>query len=245
MTPHFVLWYCVECGRNGFKDDVPDCISGGRYCAPDPDSTGPITGRHIVMENLRQLCIYRYAEHKNNFDIWWNYIAEFGSCTFGLDCSTKAMKKAKIDIDFIYLCIDGSVNGKDINIDNNWILEKEKEMMIERGIFFYPSFIINNQAFRGDMEVEEIAVALCAGFNLQPEICDEYMNNGETVKVETGISKYTILLIVIFSLISLLVILFFYRKWLRNDMNSRMKTNVSHAVSQYIALTDQSLNRDH
>jgi len=32
-------------------------VSGGRYCAPDPDGAGVLSGRDIVMEDLRQLCI--------------------------------------------------------------------------------------------------------------------------------------------------------------------------------------------
>ena len=54
MTLHFALWYCPSCSETDFTTDHPDCVSGGRYCAPDPD--GPIgdrTGRDIIMEDLR------------------------------------------------------------------------------------------------------------------------------------------------------------------------------------------------
>jgi len=38
---------------------MEDCVCGGRYCSPDPDFNGPLTGRDIVMENLNQKCIYK------------------------------------------------------------------------------------------------------------------------------------------------------------------------------------------
>jgi hypothetical protein len=39
---HFVLWFCPQCRDAGYVTDEPDCVSGGRYCAPDPDAEGPL-----------------------------------------------------------------------------------------------------------------------------------------------------------------------------------------------------------
>jgi len=51
---HYVSWYCPSCRFDGWNVEVPDCISGGRYCAPDPDDDlGPLTGKDVVMEDLR------------------------------------------------------------------------------------------------------------------------------------------------------------------------------------------------
>jgi len=32
---------------------LDNCISGGRYCAMDPDFNGPLTGKDVMEENLR------------------------------------------------------------------------------------------------------------------------------------------------------------------------------------------------
>jgi len=29
------------------------CVSGGRYCSPDPDGEGPMIGRDVILEDLR------------------------------------------------------------------------------------------------------------------------------------------------------------------------------------------------
>lgn len=29
------------------------CLSGGRYCSPDPDGFGPLIGRDVIFEDLR------------------------------------------------------------------------------------------------------------------------------------------------------------------------------------------------
>jgi hypothetical protein len=37
MTPHYYLWSCLSCKSANFTESAPvDCLSGGRYCAPDP-----------------------------------------------------------------------------------------------------------------------------------------------------------------------------------------------------------------
>ena len=247
MNPHYVLWYCIECMDKGYVEEHKDCVSAGRYCAPDPDADGPRTGREIVIEDLRQICVFKYAEQKKKYSIWWDYVAAYGECEFTETCATNSLKKAGIVEKDIKTCMDESVMGSNLNVADNSLLRDERELMIERGIFFYPSLIINNQTFRGDLEAEEVLMAICAGFRVKPEYCEEYFENideeGKTV-TKKGVSGSTIMIIVLFSVLLLLAILFFYRKWLRRDMNIRMKAEVSSAVSQYIALTDQSINRE-
>ena len=53
--------------------------------------------------------------------------------------------------------------------DDNDILKKERELMLNTGIVFYPMILINNQTFRGDFEADEVKEAICAGFKNPPE----------------------------------------------------------------------------
>lgn len=70
MTPHYVLWTCGQCRKGGYVEDNKDCVSGGRYCAPDPDLEGPLTGRMVVQENLRQICIAKQTEKLPSEKLW-------------------------------------------------------------------------------------------------------------------------------------------------------------------------------
>jgi len=51
--PVYVQYYCTDCARKNFTVTNSLCISGGRYCAYDPDGNGPLIGRDIVIEDLR------------------------------------------------------------------------------------------------------------------------------------------------------------------------------------------------
>jgi len=38
FEPHYVMYQCETCEMTGFKYQDTDCLSGGRYCDPEPDS---------------------------------------------------------------------------------------------------------------------------------------------------------------------------------------------------------------
>lgn len=55
------------------------CINNGRYCAPDPESdfSKGYDGKDVVLENLRQLCVFEVATAKNRPWVWWDYVTDF------------------------------------------------------------------------------------------------------------------------------------------------------------------------
>ena len=61
MTPRFVFWVCEDC-----DDEFLDthCFGGelwgGKYCATEYENA-EIPGTDIVLEDLRQMCLYQWA----------------------------------------------------------------------------------------------------------------------------------------------------------------------------------------
>jgi hypothetical protein len=53
FTPHYALWFCGYCKLKNYQVNNDHCVSGGRYCAPDPDGNGPLLGKDVVLEDLR------------------------------------------------------------------------------------------------------------------------------------------------------------------------------------------------
>ncbi|KAE8703115.1 Vacuolar-sorting receptor 1 [Hibiscus syriacus] len=55
------------------------CINHGRYCAPDPeqDFSSGYDGKDVVMENSRQLCVFRVGNESNRPWVWWDYVTDF------------------------------------------------------------------------------------------------------------------------------------------------------------------------
>ncbi|CAG9326386.1 unnamed protein product [Blepharisma stoltei] len=252
MTPHYVLWVCTDCQDKNFTVDHPDCVGGGRYCAPDPDFEGPRNGRDIVFEDLRQICIYNLGRRIGRLDIWWNYIKEFNRLCEDFDftekCAGKAMKKAKIDTADINYCIQSSFANSNYALAENSILLKEKKRFLQAGISFYPTIIINNQTFRGDLEADEVLNAICAGFQTPPLVCPSHHNPQHNHKYhrkshdKMSLSTISIILLLLF--ISLSLLLFFYKRCIRRELNIEMKSQVNSVISQYIALTETNYSKE-
>lgn len=71
MEPHYVFWKCTYCEADYLRND---CYGGGKYCAVEP-SNEKFKGRDIILEDLRQKCLYQqtYDSAKNRY-LWWAYI---------------------------------------------------------------------------------------------------------------------------------------------------------------------------
>jgi len=71
--PHYSIFTCETCRlKNYSQKKVPaDCLSGGRYCLKDPDGDNKKgSGRDILLEVLRQLCLFQLFPER-----WWDYMA--------------------------------------------------------------------------------------------------------------------------------------------------------------------------
>lgn len=92
FTPHYITWYCPEAFLLT-KQCKSQCINHGRYCAPDPnqDISSGYDGKDVVIENLRQLCVFKVAkEDENRPWKWWDFVTDFH-----LRCSMKNNKYSK------------------------------------------------------------------------------------------------------------------------------------------------------
>lgn len=65
-----MFWECPSCDAKYIEDD---CYGGGKYCAVEPSNYN-IKGHEIILEDLRQKCLWTNLEEKNQSENWWKYI---------------------------------------------------------------------------------------------------------------------------------------------------------------------------
>lgn len=124
-----------------------------RYCMPDPDRDPyhGFSGRDIIVENLRQKCIWNHYGGDKAVDQrtqegvglkWWHYVREFNNeCSVtGLftdqACISKVMKTVGIEERVIRQCMDDS-GGVDNDVDNQ-ILDMELQEKVGREVHPHP-----------------------------------------------------------------------------------------------------------
>jgi len=119
---------------------------------------------------------------------------------------------------------------RDPRITNNMI-DHEMEYYEKYGPQLYPALVINNQTFRGQLEVEAVFNAICAGFYTEPDYCKKYLetndiNNIDLILMHNTHRKHGFLkvFVVCFSIMSVIgCMLFCYRRSAKRNMQKQMK----------------------
>lgn len=93
------------------------------------------------------------------------------------------------------------------------------------GSGIYPSIVINNRTYRGQLEKLAVYNALCAGFKNPPSICAETLGIYTPESLPTsiknppsGVTGATIVALVFFVIILNVVIVYCYRRYARREM---------------------------
>lgn len=112
FTPHYIT---LQCPQEYLDSDFcqSQCINRGRYCEQDPDGnlTAGFTGKDVVEQNLRQLCVFEWGKANNKPWVWWNYVTENGRrCSMGAGqysrgCLMTVERDQQIDTAAIDRCV--------------------------------------------------------------------------------------------------------------------------------------------
>jgi len=251
FTPHYVLWYCGSCEKDEFKIPQDNCLSGGRYCAPDPDGAGPAKGSTVVTEDLRQICIWKSASQ----DRWWDYTEEFGLTCLDFaneDCYKTVMETIGMsnkEISKVQDCMDESFGSKDADyslVDNKY-LSDELASYADSGIQYWPSIVINHSPYKGDLTPGNlVAEAICEKFTDDSDFCLSLESGSQAGSTEDDADTHylTIFFILLAMVAVLLLMLYFYKRMMRREMTKEMSIQISQMVSQYFALNEGKAGRN-
>ncbi|CAG9333504.1 unnamed protein product [Blepharisma stoltei] len=226
FVPHYAHFSCYKCKYRGYQEPHPDCLSGGRYCARDPDFSGPFTGRDVVTEDLRQICIFRlYKDYK----LWYRYMKKrYEMCPndFSDKCSDALMSAVNLNRKNITKCMEDSFDKNRPMIDDNFLLSKEKLEWGKLDLIYFPALIVNNITYRGDWDILGIKNALCEGFNEEskPDLCLIPEKEISEKYVIEGWMALAITVIVISIIIFFLIV---YRLWVRREAKSQVNYHIS------------------
>ncbi|KAF6983167.1 hypothetical protein CFC21_001431 [Triticum aestivum] len=179
FTPHYITWYCPQAFVVS-KQCKSQCINHGRYCAPDPEqdfSTG-YDGKDVVVENLRQLCVFNVANEIKKPWIWWDYVTDFHiRCPmkekkYNKKCAETVIKSLGLEVKKIDKCMG------DPNDDSDHpLLKMEQDSQIGKGsrgdVTILPTLVVNNRQYRGKLGRKAVLKAICAGFEetTEPNVC--------------------------------------------------------------------------
>lgn len=212
------------------KSSFP-CVKEFRMCTTVNHQLNINNPRTILMENIRQSCIFKeYGK-----DRYWDYMLRFGeTCTnlkfpnFNEECSSRISNLSLINYEIIQNCMKNM-------IEKNDKIEDDFNMFQKRKIYSVPDLYINGVPYRGTWLAKYIFKAICNGF-LDDNICD--LENDPSSIIFNR--KINITLIIILSLIIFCVLilsLLCYKNCINSDfdhiINSKIDEMTMKSLSQY------------
>jgi len=182
FTPHYFIWDGQKWGCTVGEICGDQCTQGGFYCNPDPDHSlfNGVSGRDVVEENLRELCVWEQATQQNNTGLWWDYVVKFATeChpgetpvpdKFNLACSERVQTAIpKLDVGMTRDCVRNSWKGSVRNTKLDIELDRRGELKI----LTLPTAIVNDVLLRGGVTPLSILSSICAGYvaGRAPKLC--------------------------------------------------------------------------
>eukprot|EP00933_Yihiella_yeosuensis_P041407 TRINITY_DN35799_c0_g1_i1.p1 TRINITY_DN35799_c0_g1~~TRINITY_DN35799_c0_g1_i1.p1 ORF type:complete len:504 (+),score=64.73 TRINITY_DN35799_c0_g1_i1:69-1514(+) len=194
FVPHFAIFSMqAEQDYNELCTDA-----SARFCAEDPDSSGDVTGRMVIDEDVRRLCIHDVTKvkMKNRVPIgtspvnvpeyaagFWEYLKRFpDECPldgtdpqrkFGRTCSERVMQMGGVDVDLAKV--------RDCVLDT-----KDDKLLAQRkNVAWSPRALrINGWRYSGSMDADLVTRAICAGFIEKPAPCKSLVEPVNPFKVD-------------------------------------------------------------
>ena len=262
-SPRFVTWACPHCDDD-FKRQ--NCVSDGKYCAMRHDEKLKISGRELIMEDLRQHCL---AESAQDWDsgiitdkheradtakmvrdlfyppqaLYFEYMKR--SHQLFIDRvdeheSYKLMDQMNLNTTLIKACVADTFTGSNYAVNDNIILKAAAEDWAALGSQLYPQMVINGMTFKGRLTADNVFEAICASFKVEPRKCHEFQKKHHLPTphlVSNSLTNRAVFMIILVLFVVNLIIIFAYRSYLNKELDKDMKIQVSSAVSQYVALS--------
>jgi hypothetical protein len=117
-----------------------------------------------------------------------------------------------------------STNDWEAEQTTNSLIDNEIEYWREYGSGVFPSVVINNRTYRGQIESLAVFNALCAGFATPPRMCQNLLlsNQPDFIPIQDGIKPGVIVLIVIGLILVNVIIVYCFRRHAKREMQGEM-----------------------
>lgn len=219
----------------------------GKYCAEDPDGNGPITGKMVLEEDVRQLCIHDKYKRITNREggsksvqyaaEYWDYIERYiercplagSGDRFGEECSKKLMAEVGIDQAQVEECVHATSTEK---------LQHE----VENTAWSPRALRINGWRYSGILDADLVTKAVCSGFTVEPAECQEISKERDPFvpynqQGSTGISFTTLFAWLVGTLTVGAISMALYKRRLQEEMRANIREEVMLEVqAQYSKL---------
>eukprot|EP01071_Lankesteria_metandrocarpae_P015160 Lankesteria_metandrocarpae@DN9387_c0_g1_i1.p1 len=250
-----------------FGGDTSDiCLTNAaNFCDNPPVTSQYITGREVLLENLRQLCIWdRTAtpveisdpsavgqQTAMESELWWKYVEQFpiecpswgtqaesptiNDRRLGESCSSRLMKQIKID----HVAIESCARSDSTRILQQQLGDKAWSVIALR---------INDVRFNGNMDPILVMRAICSAFEETPKECKAYLDNSllnaSSGQGSGGISFGRVMFVLLCISCTVVGFLWLHQRYvhksMRNSLRHEVMLEVKAQMQEYYQMSDDT-----
>lgn len=211
------------------KNNTTPCIKSSKLCSTPNPSLLITNPRIILLENVRQSCIYSLY----NLNAYWEYMinfrdvcADINNPSFNSECSYNVLKLTKSipsdskNIELIETCMQNMINEESK-------IEDDFEMFNRKRIYKTPELLLNGVKYRGTWFNQYIFNSICNGFINDMEICkDKSSKIATTGKSHTNVGKILITSISLVIFVIMILLLFCYRRSINRTLEEKLNLKI-------------------
>ncbi|CAK0893259.1 unnamed protein product [Prorocentrum cordatum] len=256
--PHFQI-FSMGSGGSAQTTSKLCTDSSGKYCAEDPDGEGPVQGKDVIEEDLRQLCLHdktKKVDRSRDFEshvmppeyavAYWDYIEKFQErCPitadtslaedkrYGTICSFALMREVGLSeqqIRLVESCADVSRNTEELELQKSHTAWSPRALRI------------NGWRYSGILDPELVATAVCAGFSKEPPECKLVKAAGRDFFVpflpsnmRGGVSFATLFKSLFVVLALVWCAFYLYKRYMQREMRATIREEVMLEVESQMA----------
>ena len=233
LIPIYVTHQIPGYDPNNAKREF-NCVTKGKYCYFPKETTITQDGREILLESLRQKCMYKKSLKAKKMKYYFDYMDKFyKNCLavptprFNDRCSKQNLDLMGFGVDFLDECVGDSFGVKTLLsssfVDNeNYIFKQDYEEIIKYKLSSFPAAVVDDQPIDGIIKEYKIANALCKAVKVKPDFC---IFLSGTVIESNPRRSWTFFLIVLIIFINLCLFIVF-RKYIRKKIGERININM-------------------
>lgn len=251
FTLHFHIFSLPAPGSNPSNplcistiDSCEECrVAADKYCAPDPDGPGPITGGDVANEDLRRLCIWTSMAKKARSgsgvqyskELWDYSVQFFRGCTqrardqsrrFGASCSFSTMQKVGVPVDKVKECVRANYQ---VFLDEQ----------VAQVAWSPQALRINGWRYSGPLDPETVLRAVCSSYTTVPKECQQLLAPYSSNYFAWGMMGSGFGTMLLFAILAAAVpgVIFalFYRKHITTSMRKVLREEIMLEVQSQMA----------
>ena len=211
-----------------------NCVTRGKYCYFPKETTITQDGQRILLESLRQKCMYFKSIELKKMKYYYQYLDYFHkNCLlvptprFNDRCSKQNLDVMGFGVDYLDDCIADSFGVRTLLsssfIDNeNTIFKNDYDEILKYKLTSFPAVVVDDKPIEGIIKEYKIAEALCSAVEVKPSFCNFL---GGTLVEDNPRRSWTYFLIFVIVIVNICLFIIF-RKYIIKQIGERINFNM-------------------